>query len=67
MPVIQLLMNKGANPNIATKDRSTPLMVAAGLGVSLVVDEDTLDTASKGDPIDETQLPSVGCSIKWRA
>ncbi len=56
LPVIRLLMERGANPNMATKDHSTPLMVAAGLGVPLVADEDTMDTASKGDPIDAITL-----------
>jgi ankyrin repeat protein len=56
LPVIRLLMDVGANPSIMTKDHSTALMVAAGLGVPLVADEDTLQTASKGDPLDAIRL-----------
>jgi uncharacterized protein len=56
LPAIRLLMEKGANPSVATADHSTPLMVAAGLGVPLVADEDTIQGASKGDPVEAMQL-----------
>ena len=32
IPVMKLLLNKGANPNVATKNYSTALMFAAGMG-----------------------------------
>ena len=53
---IRLLMEKGANPSIATADRSTPLMVASGLGVPLTVTEDTIQGGDKGDPLDAMKL-----------
>jgi ankyrin repeat protein len=56
LPAIRLLLEKGANPSIATKDRSTPLMVAAGQGAPLTVSEDTLVTANNGDPLDAVKL-----------
>jgi ankyrin repeat protein len=56
LPAIRLMMEKGANPSIATEDHSTPLMVAAGLGVPLVATEDDLQGAAKGDPIEAITL-----------
>jgi len=53
---IQVLMDKGANPSIATEDHSTPLMVAAGLGVPLAASEDNIEGATKGDPIEAVKL-----------
>jgi len=56
LPAIRLLVEKGASPSVATADHSTPLMVAAGLGAPLVKDEDTIEGASKGDPLDAMKL-----------
>jgi ankyrin repeat protein len=56
LPAIKLLMEKGADPSIATGDHSTPLMVAAGLGVPLAASEDDVVGASKGDPLDAMKL-----------
>src|SRR5262249_42529574 len=42
LPAIRLLMEKGANPSIALADKTTPLMVAAGMGSPLVATEDTI-------------------------
>jgi len=53
---VRLLMEKGAKPSIATNDHSTPLMVAAGLGVPLTVTEDTIQGGDKGDPLDAMKL-----------
>jgi ankyrin repeat protein len=53
---IRLLMEKGANPSIATTDKSTPLMLTAGQGVPLTVTEDTILGADKGDPIEVMKL-----------
>ena len=49
-------MQKGANPSLATEDHSTPLMVAAGLGVPLVATEDDVQGSAKGDPIEAIKL-----------
>jgi len=56
LAAIRLLIEKGASPLVATADKSTPLMVAAGQGVPLVVSEDTVQGASKGDPMDAMKL-----------
>src|SRR5262249_31761364 len=56
LPVIRLLMEKGADPSIATADHTTPLMVAAGMGAPLAATEDTIEGASKGEPIDAVKL-----------
>src|SRR5256885_7343057 len=56
LAAIRLLMEKGGNPSVATNDHSTALMVAAGLGAPLATDEDTIQGATKGDPIDAIKL-----------
>jgi ankyrin repeat protein len=56
VPAIRLMMEKGASPSIATDDHSTPLMVAAGLGVPLVATEDDVQGSAKGDPIEAIKL-----------
>jgi ankyrin repeat protein len=56
LPAIRLLIEKGANPSVATTDHSTPLMVAAGLGAPLTRDEDTIEGANRGDPVDAMKL-----------
>jgi ankyrin repeat protein len=56
LPAIRLLLQKGANPSIATTDHTTPLMVAAGQGAPLTVTEDTIQGADKGDPVDVLNL-----------
>jgi ankyrin repeat protein len=56
LAAIRLLVERGANPSVTLADHSTPLMVAAGMGTRLVVDEDTLQGADKGDPLDAVKL-----------
>ena len=56
LAAIRLLIEKGANPSVTTTDHSTPLMVAAGLGAPLATDEDTIQGATKGDPLDAMKL-----------
>lgn len=36
LPLMQPLLDNGADPNIATHDRTTPLMAAAGIGAKSV-------------------------------
>jgi ankyrin repeat protein len=56
LATIRLLLEKGANPSLSINDHSTPMMVAAGMGVRLVADEDTLQGSEKGDPLDAVKL-----------
>ncbi|PWT83835.1 MAG: hypothetical protein C5B57_06135 [Blastocatellia bacterium] len=56
LTAIRLLIDKGANPSIATKDGSTPLMVAAGLGARRGGDEDVVEKAGRADPVDAARL-----------
>jgi ankyrin repeat protein len=56
LATIRLLIEKGANPSVSTGDHSTPMMIAAGMGARGVVDEDTLASADKGDPLDAVKL-----------
>ncbi|HLH31073.1 MAG TPA: ankyrin repeat domain-containing protein, partial [Terriglobia bacterium] len=56
LAAIRLLMEKGANPSIATTDHTTPLMVAAGFGVPLAASEDNLEGGTKGDPLDAVKM-----------
>jgi ankyrin repeat protein len=43
---MRLLMEKGANPNLATKNFTTPLMFAAGLGGGRRSEDDLVEAAS---------------------
>src|SRR5262249_37554217 len=56
LPAIRLLMEKRSNPSVSTNDHTTSLMVAAGQGAPPAVTEDTLEGASKGDPLEVIQL-----------
>ncbi|MBI2150073.1 MAG: ankyrin repeat domain-containing protein [Acidobacteria bacterium] len=54
--LIKLLVEKGANPSVATKDKSTPLMVAAGLGAPRGGDEEVTEGSGKGDALDAIKI-----------
>jgi ankyrin repeat protein len=54
--VVRLLMEKGANPSVKTKDGSTPLMVAAGLGARRGGDEEVTEAEGRADPIEAIKL-----------
>jgi ankyrin repeat protein len=57
LPTIRLLLDHGANPLVAIKDRSTPLMVACGLGARRSVgDEDVVEKTGRADPLDAVRL-----------
>ena len=49
---VQLLVDGGANPSLAIKDGSTPLMAAAGLGAPRAGDKKSPRLADRNDPID---------------
>ena len=49
---VQLLVDGGANPSLAIKDGSTPLMAAAGLGAPRGGDEEVTEAGDRNDPID---------------
>jgi ankyrin repeat protein len=56
LAVVRLLMEKGANPSLAAKDGSTPLMVACGFGARRGGDEEVTDAAGRADPLDAVKL-----------
>jgi ankyrin repeat protein len=49
---VKMLLAHGANPSLATKDHSTPLMAAAGLGAPRGGDEEVTEAGDKADPLD---------------
>jgi ankyrin repeat protein len=54
--VVRLLMEKGANPSVKTKDGSTPLMVASGLGARRGGDEEVTEAEGRADPLEAIKL-----------
>jgi ankyrin repeat protein len=67
LPAIRALLNKGANPNVAAEDGSTPLMVAAGFGARRGGnEEDVVEKAGRADPLDAIKL-YVGAGAKINA
>ena len=56
LAAIRALLDKGANPNVAAKDGSTPLMVAAGFGARRGGDEEVTEKAGRADPVDAMKL-----------
>jgi uncharacterized protein len=56
LAVIRLLMEKGGNASLATKDGSTPLMMASGLGAPRGGDEEVTDAADRADPLDAVKI-----------
>ncbi len=64
---IRALLDKGADPNVAAKDGSTPMMVAAGFGARRGGDEDEIvEKAGRADPLDAIKL-YVGAGAKINA
>jgi ankyrin repeat protein len=51
-----MLLDKGANPNVPTRDGSTPLMVASGFGARRGGDEEIADRAGRADPLDAVKM-----------
>jgi ankyrin repeat protein len=49
---VKLLVDAGANPSLAIKDGSTPLMAAAGLGAPRGGDEEVTEAGDRNDPVD---------------
>ena len=49
---VKTLLEKGANPSLATKDGSTPLMMASGLGAPRGGDEEVTEAGDRADPLD---------------
>jgi len=56
LPSVKLLVDGGANPSIALKDGSTPLMAAAGLGAPRGGDEEVTEAGDRNDPVDVMKL-----------
>jgi ankyrin repeat protein len=54
--VVRLLMDKGASPSVKTKDGSTPMMVASGLGARRGGDEEVTEAEGRADPLDAIKL-----------
>ena len=53
---VKLLMDAGANPSLALKDGSTPVMAAAGLGAPRGGDEEVTEAGDRNDPLDVMKL-----------
>jgi ankyrin repeat protein len=53
---VKLLVEAGANPSMALKDGSTPLMAAAGLGAPRGGDEEVTEAGDRNDPVDVMKL-----------
>jgi ankyrin repeat protein len=49
---VKLLVDAGANPSLAIKDGSTPLMAAAGLGAPRGGDEEVTEAGDRNDPVE---------------
>jgi ankyrin repeat protein len=57
LPVIRLLVEKGADPSMGITDNSTPLMLASGLGARpRGGEEDVVEKAGRADPLDAIKL-----------
>jgi uncharacterized protein len=52
LAAVQLLVDRGANPSVAIKDGSTPIMAAAGLGAPRGGDEEVTEAGDRNDPVD---------------
>jgi ankyrin repeat protein len=52
LAAVQLLVDRGANPSVALKDGSTPMMAAAGLGAPRGGDEEVTEAGDRNDPVD---------------
>jgi ankyrin repeat protein len=53
---VKLLIDAGANPSLALKDGSTPLMASAGLGAPRGGDEEVTEAGDRNDPLDVMKL-----------
>jgi ankyrin len=64
LAAVQLLVERGANPSLAIKDGSTPMMAAAGLGAPRGGDEEVTEAGDRNDPIDVMKvLIAKGASV----
>jgi ankyrin repeat protein len=53
---VKLLIDAGANPSLALKDGSTPLMAAAGLGAPRGGNEEVTEAGDRNDPVEVIKL-----------
>jgi ankyrin repeat protein len=64
LAAVQLLVERGANPSVAIKDGSTPMMAAAGLGAPRGGDEEVTEAGDRNDPIDVMKvLIAAGANV----
>jgi ankyrin repeat protein len=56
LSAVRLLVEAGANPSLALKDGSTPLMAAAGLGAPRGGDEEVTEAGDRNDPVDVMKI-----------
>ncbi|PYS36357.1 MAG: hypothetical protein DMG14_24700 [Acidobacteria bacterium] len=56
LPVMRMLLDKGANPSLAIKNGGTPLMLAAGGGPARAQEEEVVDKAGRADPIEVMKM-----------
>ena len=56
LPVMRMLLDKGANSSLAIKNGGTPLMLAAGGGPARAQEEEVVDKAGRADPIEVMKM-----------
>src|SRR5499425_1380939 len=56
LPVMRMLLDKGANSGLAIKNGGTPLMLAAGGGPARAQEEEVVDKAGRADPVEVIKM-----------
>src|SRR3989454_669477 len=65
LTVMRMLLDAGANANLAIKNGGTPLMLAAGGGPARAQEEEVVDKAGRADPIEVMKMiADAGADIK---
>jgi ankyrin repeat protein len=56
LTVMRMLLDKGANANLAIKNGGTPLMLAAGGGPPRSQEDEVVDKAARADPVEVVKM-----------
>ena len=56
LTVVRMLLDKGANANLAIKNGGTPLMLAAGGGPPRAQEDEVVDKAGRADPVEVAKM-----------
>ena len=56
LTVMRMMLDKGANPNVAIKNGGTPLMLAAGGGPPRAQEDEVVDKAGRADPVEVVKI-----------